>query len=362
MPALLIDDGVAQRLRLLARIAGAAATSQSEGGGAGAGAALQRLQIQLEHPLNPPAYAGEGAFYPAGTVLPHECLLDVADWARITLDGDASGSGSGSGSRASAQAADEDAQIRRELANAGIERDGLTLDGLLHGARVAIPKKPKPVRVCVGAKCGLTACRLPHRTDPFLSSPSSPLFFLQSPDLIESLRKIDLVRQEAEYKAMIASTPSTHAGRIPGHHVSTRSTASMIAAPSPQERASEAEEWQEVRQQLGAIANVALSVAAVATAVWWAGGSADPIWVRVRRALRREIRGGGSPCSVHSLTIVALLLFSHRPENPRRHAAQYPCCRRRGCAVCPPLGQPPQDSRGQAEKKSCAVKLRVSRS
>lgn len=41
----------------------------------------------------------------------------------------------------------------------------------------------------------------------------------------------------------------------------------------------EAEEWDEVRRQLGAILNVTLSVAAVAVATWWAGGNADPIWV-----------------------------------------------------------------------------------
>lgn len=41
----------------------------------------------------------------------------------------------------------------------------------------------------------------------------------------------------------------------------------------------EAEEWDEVRRQLGAILNVTLSVAAVAVAIWWAGGNADPIWV-----------------------------------------------------------------------------------
>lgn len=41
----------------------------------------------------------------------------------------------------------------------------------------------------------------------------------------------------------------------------------------------EAEEWDEVRRQLGAILNVTLSVAAVVVATWWAGGNADPIWV-----------------------------------------------------------------------------------
>lgn len=38
-------------------------------------------------------------------------------------------------------------------------------------------------------------------------------------------------------------------------------------------------EWKEVQRQLGAIANVALSVIAVVVAVWWAGGTASPIWV-----------------------------------------------------------------------------------
>lgn len=42
---------------------------------------------------------------------------------------------------------------------------------------------------------------------------------------------------------------------------------------------SEEQEWQEVRQQISAILNVLLSVVAVITAVWWAAGTASPIWV-----------------------------------------------------------------------------------
>lgn len=45
------------------------------------------------------------------------------------------------------------------------------------------------------------------------------------------------------------------------------------------DNSTDAKEWAEVRQQISAIINVLVSMAAVAIAVWWAGGTADPIWV-----------------------------------------------------------------------------------
>lgn len=56
-----------------------------------------------------------------------------------------------------------------------------------------------------------------------------------------------------------------------------------------QQEHNDAEEWLQVRKQLSAIINVAISVVAVAISVWWAGGSSDPIWVSFLQSSRGPI-------------------------------------------------------------------------
>lgn len=99
------------------------------------------------------------------------------------------------------------------------------------------------------------------------------------------MRKIKLVHEQAEYDAMTASSSSRqqNSKNIP-FGFRNSSVKNVNVWQSSAER-SEKEEWEEVRRQLGAIFNVALSVGAVAVATWWAAGNADPIWVSVQSKL-----------------------------------------------------------------------------
>ena len=92
------------------------------------------------------------------------------------------------------------------------------------------------------------------------------------------LRKIQLAQEQEQYESMtMTSSAEAKSKLIP---FGFRRTAEKAGAWDSREGRSEKEEWDEVRRQLGAIFNVALSVIAVAAATWWAGGNADPIWVR----------------------------------------------------------------------------------
>lgn len=107
-------------------------------------------------------------------------------------------------------------------------------------------------------------------------------YTLKSPALIEALRKIELEQQQKEYEAM-----------LPSHDVRQRPLLDTLRGASKngqripgQKLSTEEQEWLEVRQQLSAIVNILVSVIAVAFAVWWAGGTADPIWVSIFRSRR----------------------------------------------------------------------------
>jgi hypothetical protein len=108
----------------------------------------------------------------------------------------------------------------------------------------------------------------------------SSYYYYQSPQLVETLRRIQLAQEEAEYEEMMASSGMTK--RRQGIFQTTAEKQSPWQTKAAR---TEAEEWEEVKRQLGAILNVGLSAGAVIVAVWWAGGNADPIWVsRWRRA------------------------------------------------------------------------------
>lgn len=88
------------------------------------------------------------------------------------------------------------------------------------------------------------------------------------------LRKIELAQQEKEYAAMM---PSQSDKNLP--FLDTFRMGGSGKAGYNKDGSTDEEEWADVRQQISAIINVLVSMAAVAIAVWWAGGSADPIWV-----------------------------------------------------------------------------------
>jgi hypothetical protein len=196
---------------------------------------LKDIRSQLKVPIQP---AQEGAVYPDGAVIDHRCLVQVSKWS---------------------------------AANQDKHKGDLSLTNLLRGAQVAIAIQPKPARVSV-VRCEDSALV----TD----------FVVKSLELIETLRKIKLMQEQEEYDRMMA--PSDIYGQ--GLNVNAIFQASKENEnPWRQTKSNrtEAEEWEEVRKQIGAIINVGLSVAAVATATWWAGGNADPIWVSSLLANKR---------------------------------------------------------------------------
>ncbi|SGZ21630.1 BQ5605_C021g09392 [Microbotryum silenes-dioicae] len=88
---------------------------------------------------------------------------------------------------------------------------------------------------------------------------------LCSPELLAILAKIQLDQDRESYKAMTSTGPTSY----------YRSTLPMKDLHDPEysgRTTTEAEDWQLVRKQVSAIANVGASMAAVGTGVWWVGG------------------------------------------------------------------------------------------
>ena len=102
----------------------------------------------------------------------------------------------------------------------------------------------------------------------------------------------------------------------------------------------EAEEWLEVRRQLSAIVNVGVSIVAVATSVWWAGGNIDPIWVRPQTTTQKD-----EPVIIAPDEAYVRLLHSIT-ENLDCTFPKLPYGHRRSGPVQSALGQCPQKARG----------------
>ncbi|KDE05377.1 hypothetical protein MVLG_04288 [Microbotryum lychnidis-dioicae p1A1 Lamole] len=87
----------------------------------------------------------------------------------------------------------------------------------------------------------------------------------KSPELLAILAKIQLDQDRESYKAMTSTGPTSY----------YRSTLPMKDLHDPEysgRTTTEAEDWQLVRKQVSAIANVGASMTAVGTGVWWVGG------------------------------------------------------------------------------------------
>ncbi|GAA5966690.1 hypothetical protein JCM8115_000254 [Rhodotorula mucilaginosa] len=90
---------------------------------------------------------------------------------------------------------------------------------------------------------------------------------VKSPELLAILADIQLRQDRIAYSSMTSLAPAPHPSLIPLHdpyddpaHNGGGRTKSV------------AEEWAEIRRELGAIVNVGASMLAVGTAVWWVGG------------------------------------------------------------------------------------------
>ncbi|BGP56448.1 hypothetical protein JCM8202_001812 [Rhodotorula sphaerocarpa] len=88
---------------------------------------------------------------------------------------------------------------------------------------------------------------------------------VKSPELLAILADIQLRQDRLAYSSMTSLAAPAPRSLLPLDDPHDR-------ACSSQPPKSVAEEWTEIRRELGAIVNVAASMLAVATAVWWVGG------------------------------------------------------------------------------------------
>ncbi|SCZ87793.1 BZ3500_MvSof-1268-A1-R1_Chr2-3g05261 [Microbotryum saponariae] len=109
----------------------------------------------------------------------------------------------------------------------------------------------------------------------------------KSPELLAILAKIQLDQDRESYKAMTSTGPTSY----------YRSTLPMKDLHDPEfagRTTTEAEDWQLVRKQVSAIANVGASMAAVGTGVWWVGGGRTYAAVSPKHDTRPTARSTGA--------------------------------------------------------------------
>ncbi|KAE8266228.1 hypothetical protein A4X09_0g6118 [Tilletia walkeri] len=111
--------------------------------------------------------------------------------------------------------------------------------------------------------------------------------FERSPELEKSLAAIRLAQEQAEYERISTISQPYNKKRSlfnltepprPYHNAdSARLTIPTLSVQklTPEQ---EAEEWAEANKQISAVLNIVVSMGAVATAAWWAAGSASVIW------------------------------------------------------------------------------------
>ncbi|SCV74971.1 BQ2448_8000 [Microbotryum intermedium] len=87
----------------------------------------------------------------------------------------------------------------------------------------------------------------------------------KSPELLAILAKIQLDQDRESYKAMTSTAPTPY-------YRSSFPMKDLHGLELVVRTTSEAEDWQLVRKQVSAIANVGASMGAVGTGVWWVGG------------------------------------------------------------------------------------------
>lgn len=131
-------------------------------------------------------------------------------------------------------------------------------------------------------------------------------------ELDESLARIQRMHEEREYARMTE--------RAQPYTVREARTRPAAAADEQERQA-----WRESREQISVIVNILLSVAAVATAAWWAAGNASPIWVRVAAHTESvRVTWLGAACgNCRGRALLALLAHGHGAAQallePRAH-------------------------------------------
>ncbi|PKI84720.1 hypothetical protein MVES1_001404 [Malassezia vespertilionis] len=111
---------------------------------------------------------------------------------------------------------------------------------------------------------GMQACTLAQLVRNAQVYIESPRVYQRPKSLDEQLAKIARANEAAEYARMVAPREEPYTVR-----------GALVPAD---ERAA----WRQTRSHVSAILNIALSMGAVATAVWWGAGSRSPIWSPLR--------------------------------------------------------------------------------
>lgn len=125
----------------------------------------------------------------------------------------------------------------------------------------------------------------------------------QSFELLAILAQIQLDADRRSYASLTSLSPAPHPSLVPLHD-----PFDSTAYGGPVK--SVAEEWKEIRREVGAIVNVGASMLAVGTGLWWVGGGRS--YAEVRRVFFRAVWACRTPLT-----------------DAREHAASLPRSRRR---------------------------------
>lgn len=101
---------------------------------------------------------------------------------------------------------------------------------------------------------------------------------LQSPELEAILAPIRLAQEQSTYASYLSSSKVPHSDHKDPFDLRTTSNWDFRTASHP--RTTVKQEWEAVRREISAIANVLASMAAVSTAVWWVAGTTPLAQVR----------------------------------------------------------------------------------
>ncbi|GAA6062884.1 hypothetical protein JCM10212_002106 [Sporobolomyces blumeae] len=95
----------------------------------------------------------------------------------------------------------------------------------------------------------------------------------KSPELLAILSRIQLEQDRVAYSHLTSLDPPSHRSLLPlnDRHDPHQHPLLSGGVAQPGER-TVAQEWNEIKRELGAIVNVLASMMAVGTAVWWVGG------------------------------------------------------------------------------------------
>lgn len=108
------------------------------------------------------------------------------------------------------------------------------------------------------------------------------LVILQSAELEAILAPIRLAQEQEAYATMLSSSPNNYAqgGNTFKDPFDLKTTDNWDFRSASHPQLSVKQEWEAVRRELSAVVNVIASMGAVATAVWWATGTAPLVQVR----------------------------------------------------------------------------------